>query len=254
MLAGRSPTGKSAGVEITCRVYKPPHPVSSSAIGRRRAREHRPAHRATPSPARPARDRRGRGRSGRAWRSRERPEGRAFGEARRRASGGAEGDGGSVNLAASAVSGQTPPAGPQWVSGLQPLEPHPLAYDKALCASLDGRRPPVTFGGAADGSAPWRVVLSRPPLACAGMSPPRVSPSRVLRFAANGASRRFALDAPHAAACGERTSASRAEAGAWSRLAALPAGSRRVRQSATGGDGLLGHGDSAVPPEGEGLE
>jgi hypothetical protein len=27
------------------------------------------------------------------------------------------------NLAASAVSGQTPPAGPQWVSGLQPLEP-----------------------------------------------------------------------------------------------------------------------------------
>lgn len=42
------------------------------------------------------------------------------------------------NLAASAVSGQTPPAGPQWVSGLQPLEPHPLAYDKPLCASLDG--------------------------------------------------------------------------------------------------------------------
>ena len=42
------------------------------------------------------------------------------------------------NLAASAVSGQTPPAGPQWVSGLHPLEPHPLAYDKPLCASLDG--------------------------------------------------------------------------------------------------------------------
>ena len=42
------------------------------------------------------------------------------------------------NLAASAVSGQTPPAGPQWVSGLVPLPPHPLAYDKPLCASLDG--------------------------------------------------------------------------------------------------------------------
>ena len=42
------------------------------------------------------------------------------------------------NLAASAVSGQTPPAGPQWVSRLAPLEPHALAYDKPLCASLDG--------------------------------------------------------------------------------------------------------------------
>jgi len=29
-LAGRSPAGKSAGVEITCRVYKPPHPVSTA--------------------------------------------------------------------------------------------------------------------------------------------------------------------------------------------------------------------------------
>jgi hypothetical protein len=42
------------------------------------------------------------------------------------------------NLAASAVSGQTPPAGPQWVRGLAPLPPHPLAYDKPLCVSLDG--------------------------------------------------------------------------------------------------------------------
>src|SRR5262249_46845776 len=31
-----------------------------------------------------------------------------------------------------------PPAGPQWVSCLAPLEPHALAYDKPLCASLDG--------------------------------------------------------------------------------------------------------------------
>jgi len=41
------------------------------------------------------------------------------------------------NLAASAVSGQTPPAGPQWLRGLAPLEPHALVYDKPLCASLD---------------------------------------------------------------------------------------------------------------------
>jgi hypothetical protein len=48
-----------------------------------------------------------------------------------------EGDG-EGNLAASAVWGQRPPAGPQWVSRLAPLEPHALAYDKPLCASLDG--------------------------------------------------------------------------------------------------------------------
>ena len=42
------------------------------------------------------------------------------------------------NLATSACSGQSPPAGPQWSSGLQPLRPQALAYDKPLCASLDG--------------------------------------------------------------------------------------------------------------------
>ena len=42
------------------------------------------------------------------------------------------------NLASSAVSGQSPPAGPQWSSGLRPLKLHALAYDKPLCASLDG--------------------------------------------------------------------------------------------------------------------
>jgi hypothetical protein len=50
---------------------------------------------------------------------------------------GSEGDPES-NLAASAVSGQAPPAGPQWLRGLNPLEPQGLAYDKPLCASLDG--------------------------------------------------------------------------------------------------------------------
>jgi hypothetical protein len=40
-------------------------------------------------------------------------------------------------LGASAVSGQTPPAGPQWRRGLVPAPRAPLAYDKPLCASLD---------------------------------------------------------------------------------------------------------------------
>ncbi len=44
----------------------------------------------------------------------------------------------AAGSAASAVSGQSPPAGPQWVSRLAPLEPQALAYDKPLCASLDG--------------------------------------------------------------------------------------------------------------------
>jgi hypothetical protein len=41
-------------------------------------------------------------------------------------------------LEASAVSGQVPPAGPQWLRGLRALEPSGLWYDKPLCASLDG--------------------------------------------------------------------------------------------------------------------
>ncbi len=36
------------------------------------------------------------------------------------------------HLVASAVSGQTPPAGPPWMSGLEPLESHALGYDKPL--------------------------------------------------------------------------------------------------------------------------
>jgi hypothetical protein len=72
------------------------------------------------------------------------------------------------NLAASAVSGQAPPAGPQWVSRLAPLEPHALAYDKPLCASLDGfTLHAATRAGAQDAAgreALLRYVL-RPPLA-----------------------------------------------------------------------------------------
>jgi hypothetical protein len=43
-----------------------------------------------------------------------------------------------ARLAASAVSGQTPPAGRQWLRGLAPLVPRALGYEKPLCASLDG--------------------------------------------------------------------------------------------------------------------
>jgi hypothetical protein len=41
-------------------------------------------------------------------------------------------------LLGSAVSGQTPPAGPQWLRGLEPSSPSALAYEKPLCASFDG--------------------------------------------------------------------------------------------------------------------
>ena len=78
------------------------------------------------------------------------------------------------NLAASAVSGQTPPAGPQWVSRLAPLEPHDLAYDKPLCASLDGfTLHAATRAGAfhpAGREALLRYVL-RPPIAQERLEP-----------------------------------------------------------------------------------
>jgi hypothetical protein len=68
------------------------------------------------------------------------------------------------NLAASAVFGQAPPAGPQWVS----REPQALAYDKPLCASLDGfTLHAATRAGALDSAgreALLRYVL-RPPVA-----------------------------------------------------------------------------------------
>ncbi len=41
-------------------------------------------------------------------------------------------------LAASAVCGQTPPAGPQWTRGLPPAPASALSFDEPLCASLDG--------------------------------------------------------------------------------------------------------------------
>ena len=73
-----------------------------------------------------------------------------------------------ANLAVSAVSGQGPPAGPQWQVRLAPLERRPLAYDKPLCASQDGfTLHAATRAGALDLSgreALLRYVL-RPPIA-----------------------------------------------------------------------------------------
>ena len=77
-------------------------------------------------------------------------------------------------LAASAVSGQAPPAGPQWLRGLSPLSPSALAYDKPLCASLDGfTLHAATKAGALDvvgREALLRYVL-RPPLAQERLEP-----------------------------------------------------------------------------------
>ena len=71
-------------------------------------------------------------------------------------------------LEASAVSGQTPPAGPSWHRGLPPQRPSALGYDKPLCASLDGfTLHAATRAGAHDVTgkeALLRYVL-RPPVA-----------------------------------------------------------------------------------------
>jgi hypothetical protein len=78
------------------------------------------------------------------------------------------GDEGEQRLAASAVSGQTPPAGPQWQRGLAPLASRALAFDKPLCASLDGfTLHAATCAGALDTAgreALLRYIL-RPPIA-----------------------------------------------------------------------------------------
>jgi hypothetical protein len=71
-------------------------------------------------------------------------------------------------LAASAVLGEAPPAGPQWLRGLSPLVPAALGYNKPLCASLDGfTLHAATRAGALD--VPGREALLRyvlrPPIA-----------------------------------------------------------------------------------------
>lgn len=45
---------------------------------------------------------------------------------------------GAAMLAASAVSGQRPPAGPEWRRGALPFASRPLKYERDLCVALDG--------------------------------------------------------------------------------------------------------------------
>jgi hypothetical protein len=71
-------------------------------------------------------------------------------------------------LAASAVSGQAPPAGPQWRRGLSPLSAAALGYDKPLCASLDGfTLHAATRAGALDLAGREKLLryVLRPPIA-----------------------------------------------------------------------------------------
>jgi len=72
------------------------------------------------------------------------------------------------NLAASAVFGQAPPAGPHWVSRLAPLEPQARAYDKPRYASLDGfTLHAATRAGALDSAGREALLcyVLRPPVA-----------------------------------------------------------------------------------------
>jgi hypothetical protein len=79
----------------------------------------------------------------------------------------AEHEGAEDKLAASAVTGQVPPAGPQWQRGLSQRRAALLGYDKLPCASLDGfTLHAATRAGAlqlAGREALLRYVL-RPPL------------------------------------------------------------------------------------------
>lgn len=53
--------------------------------------------------------------------------------------GDAEGEGdGLAVLAASAVSGTTPPAGPEWRRGALPFERRGMVFERPLCVALDG--------------------------------------------------------------------------------------------------------------------
>ena len=51
---------------------------------------------------------------------------------------GADDNGGLSALAASAVSGTTPPAGPEWRRGALPFTSEPLKFERDLCVALDG--------------------------------------------------------------------------------------------------------------------
>ena len=136
------------------------------------------------------------------------------------------------NLATSAVSGQSPPAGPQWSAGLQPLRPRALAYDKPLCASLDGftLHAAIREGGL---DAEGREAL--------------------LRYVPRGPRRGFAL-ARYLAAAGELTEVARTLATSRSALLEEPGAEATAQTSAQpplGGRGSVASGREAreIPPQ-----
>jgi hypothetical protein len=76
----------------------------------------------------------------------------------------AETDDGVSLLASSAVSGQSPPAGPEWRRGRSPLPALvscPLSFDKPLCVSLDGFQGPSSACSATWACPPNRRLGSR---------------------------------------------------------------------------------------------
>lgn len=80
----------------------------------------------------------------------------------------ASGEDGSAALAASAASGQSPPAGPEWRRGALPLARAALSLDKPLCAALDGfTLHAATRAGALDaaGREALLTYVLRPPIA-----------------------------------------------------------------------------------------
>jgi hypothetical protein len=63
-----------------------------------------------------------------------------------------------TRLAASAVSGQAPPAGPEWRRGALPLTHRAMVFERPLCVALDGfTLHAATRAGGLD--APGREVL-----------------------------------------------------------------------------------------------
>jgi len=75
---------------------------------------------------------------------------------------------GLAALAASAASGRTPPAGPEWRRGALPRTGAPLSFDKPLCVALDGfSLHAATRAGALDphGREALLKYVLRPPIA-----------------------------------------------------------------------------------------
>jgi hypothetical protein len=63
----------------------------------------------------------------------------------------------SLASSASAVAGETPPAGPEWRRGALPLAHRPVVFERPLCVALGGRVRAQTVSPNADGKHPTKV-------------------------------------------------------------------------------------------------